>query len=680
MVFRSGSETPNPASSRAVWPRRRQGSEEDPLKSQPEAASSELQHGEPTTEARPNTAHKPSSSAGVALVDDTETGSNAQQAHDTGKLPRSKNGTRRLKRMVARLRGSLSQDDDPITDTQPQPAQERTCTERPSSIPLSSNPIEPDAAGKSSTAVGKSVRFNDPKQRRKGSGQAIHSKESSQTEDNACRDPAQRITMPFQEEPFEEWGWPGLMLYYPDSGSNAQTHTPEASDPFSDGKATDVRPVNPGSSRHSAGTSREESSRASEGTLEPIAETDFDTLEPVIEPVVASAEPEHANSQRACSATSQASQVSWSSTLDGPKATSAFNQMTSQLGIPITIPSDDTPCLPVEGDPATEEQGPSRRGFGLLGKVRKVRSSLDADTTPLAPPPKLRRMKTFANLRRPTPMTSLQGRSIETLARLGGHGYLMLTDLAPSPVQLPAYLVATLMFLHKYGLDTPEIFIQPGDLKAAIRLYDHFASQVLAAEKDEAKISLTMRVVAMPPLREDSAPVLSVAWALKAVLAGLPNGILGSVRLYQVLRAMYYHSIPNHPHQLRVPDCLSEASPTTAARVQLMCLALIALAHEMQRDLICAVFGLLSMLVNAATTVPDQPGMELRDSVANPNFHELARVVGPLLLGPRQETREASLEVEKEVDDQRVAGLLLNNWHFMHRQLQHWTSRRFVVG
>lgn len=205
---------------------------------------------------------------------------------------------------------------------------------------------------------------------------------------------------------------------------------------------------------------------------------------------------------------------------------------------------------------------------------------------------------------------------------------------------------------------------------------------MLEAEKDESKISLTMRVVAMPQLREDAAPVLSVAWALKAVLAGLPNGILGSVRLYQVLRAMYYHSIPNQSHHLRVPDCISEASPTTAARVQLMCLALIALAPDMQRDLICAVFGLLSLLVNTETNVQEQPGMELRDPVASPNFHELVRAFGPLLLGPRgQENPEgASTEVQKEIDDQRVAGLLLNNWHFVHRQLRNWTSGRYVVG
>lgn len=205
---------------------------------------------------------------------------------------------------------------------------------------------------------------------------------------------------------------------------------------------------------------------------------------------------------------------------------------------------------------------------------------------------------------------------------------------------------------------------------------------MLEAEKDESKISLTMRVVSMPQLREDLAPVLGVAWAFKAVLAGLPNGILGSVRLYQVLRAMYYHSIPDQSHHLRVPDCIAEASPTTAARVQLMCLALIALAPEMQRDLICAVFGLLSLLVSAETNVQEQPGMELRDPEASPNFHELVRVFGPLLLGPRgQENSEgASTEVQKEVDDQRVAGLLLNNWHFVHRQLRHWTSGRYLVG
>jgi hypothetical protein len=85
-----------------------------------------------------------------------------------------------------------------------------------------------------------------------------------------------------------------------------------------------------------------------------------------------------------------------------------------------------------------------------MSRVRKVRSGLAADTNPQTP--KLRRTKTFATLRRPVPMTSLRGRSVETLARLGGHAFLMLADLAPFPLQLPACIVATVMFLHRYGL------------------------------------------------------------------------------------------------------------------------------------------------------------------------------------------------------------------------------------
>lgn len=333
-AFRSKSETSDPAASRAVWPRRRRPFEGDPLKPQPEAASNELDD-EPTTEAG-TSANKPSGSAAVAPVDNidnAETGSNSQQAQNTSELPsRSKNGTRRLKKMVSRFRASLSHEDDPITDTQPQTAQGSSGTERPSSIPLSSNPVELDTTTvEPSTAASKSVRFDDPKSGRKVSAQTTHSQESSQTEDIVCRDPSQHIATPI-EEPLEEWGWPGIMLYPSESSNNPKTHIREISDPFSDGKAVDVRQEKPGPSRHS----REESSRASEGTLEPIVETDFDTIEPVIEP----AEAEGRDAQRPSPANSE---TSWTSTLDSPKAISAFNRMASQFGIPISIPGDETP-------------------------------------------------------------------------------------------------------------------------------------------------------------------------------------------------------------------------------------------------------------------------------------------------------------------------------------------------
>lgn len=102
---------------------------------------------------------------------------------------------------------------------------------------------------------------------------------------------------------------------------------------------------------------------------------------------------------------------------------------------------------PATGINQEEEEALNHRG--LFSRVRKVRSNLDPVQ---APAPKLRRMKTFANLRRATPLTSLCGKSIETLARLGGQSYIVSKELGPSPLQLPACMVAAFTFLHRYGL------------------------------------------------------------------------------------------------------------------------------------------------------------------------------------------------------------------------------------
>lgn len=463
-VFRASKpDSPDLAASRSVWSRRHRSTEGEPVKPEPGATSQEITGDEsrPAT-AESASAHVKSSSAAAAPTDNAvgESESNRQSAGDTGDFTRSKHGTKRLKKMVARFRGSSPRDEDPVTEPQPQSEQQDARTGKTTAKPLTSSPFEPETTADPNPAAGKSVRFDDPKERRKASAQTTHSRESSQTEDTVCRDRSQHIPLRIPE-PWEEWGWPGLMLYEPEQ----PLHVHEGSDPFSDGKATDVRQTRSGSSRHSAGQSRDES-KTSEGTLDPIPEIDVDAIEPVIDPPQA----QPSNTERAGSTNSQSSRMSWSSTLDGPKATSAFNRLASQFGIRIAIPVEDATVSPreycfvyarmtincllaAESTPVAEEEDTGRRGFRLLSKVRKVRSNLAADTTPLAPTPKLRRMKTFANLRRPSrSMTSLQGRSIETLARLGGHGYLMLADLAPCPVQLPACIVATLMFLHKYGL------------------------------------------------------------------------------------------------------------------------------------------------------------------------------------------------------------------------------------
>lgn len=209
----------------------------------------------------------------------------------------------------------------------------------------------------------------------------------------------------------------------------------------------------------------------------------------------------------------------------------------------------------------------------------------------------------------------------------------------------------------------PELFSEPPDLKVAIRMYDSFANQVLSAEKDEPKIAMTMRVIAMPDSKKDPGTVLSVGWVLKALLAGLPEGILGSDRLYQALTGIYTATVAPH------------------VRVRLIALALVALTSEMQCALICGVFGLLTGLLpedpsNAAnaTSPPEPPGGNPDRSVAAQlNADGVARIFGPLLLGGDQDSAAAD-HVEREIEEQRVMGLVLGNWRGINRELRAWAS------
>lgn len=86
----------------------------------------------------------------------------------------------------------------------------------------------------------------------------------------------------------------------------------------------------------------------------------------------------------------------------------------------------------------------------MFSRLRKVRSNLET------PPeteriPILRRIRTFGSIR-PDPLTSLNGRTLEDLARLGGHSFIVNYDLSPGPLQLPACMVSALLFLYRHGL------------------------------------------------------------------------------------------------------------------------------------------------------------------------------------------------------------------------------------
>ncbi|KAJ5757613.1 uncharacterized protein N7511_006307 [Penicillium nucicola] len=663
-VFRS-SRSDNPDNrSRA----QRRTSDNDPLKPKPETLSQETRPDEsPVKDLNVLTSgSKPPPATSVTSVGERTDDSPPAPLEPEHTPLRPKYGTKRLKRIVARFRSSHSHDEDPAegpfqsvgvqTDNTEPIVPDSTEPSVSGNADPASNPLEQAQVSLAQESPPKLVRFDDNPQvvgegERKVSTQSTESQESSQTEDTICRHTTGPDLIPTPTTvSSDEWSWSGLM-YHPEDG----THIREGSNPFSDGKSTEPQLGQPSSSkRHDR--SREHS-KASESSLDPILE-EHDKIAPAPIPQRPGFGPMINN-------------LTWMREpcqFEPSKAAVILNKLIVRFDIPmpkvLPEPEGGLPEIPLN-----EGSGNGRRGFRLMNRVRKVRSGLVADAGPQER--KLRRVKTFAVLRRPVPMTSLYGRSVETLARLGGHSFLMLADLAPFPLQLPACIVAPVMFLHKYGANMPGIFTNAGDVKAATRLYDNFASQVLSAEKEEAKISMTMRIVSMPHLNHDSAPVLSVAWTLKALLAGLHYGILGSVRLYQTLSHINLATIPQPVDNLHVPDCLSMLGPRTAIRVQLIALAVIALTDEMERELICAVFGLLTKL----TRVPEpKPGTEVRTVATDLG---LERVFGPLLLGAKGQENQDGVPVhivEQEIEEQRVAKLLMDHWYYVNRLLREWAK------
>lgn len=99
----------------------------------------------------------------------------------------------------------------------------------------------------------------------------------------------------------------------------------------------------------------------------------------------------------------------------------------------------------------------SRRRDRVLGRIRVMRSSLTIRAQAIGQERGLRRMKTFASLPSRSPqMVSLRGKSLATLARLGGHSFLELPgDFAPGPLKLPACFVSMAWYLRSYGKITP---------------------------------------------------------------------------------------------------------------------------------------------------------------------------------------------------------------------------------
>lgn len=366
-------------------------------------------------------------------------------------------GSKRLKKLVARLRGDKSHDEGSSLSLaealqQTGPEEPKSTSAQVNTEPLDDDVPSPvdhsvkdpvtssDAEIKTDTIKDMkenvpsrapwAIAHKDDQQQRNVSAQTACSKESKVTSVTVSRHPSQRI-----EDPLETFFGSDWLKF--DQGA---THQPEASDPFSDGKKVETPSLTRGPSKRS----KQSSVRKSSSSMEPPGQSQTDTL--------ASSK----QGSRIGSAGSRASRGTTLSSLDPSKAAVAFNMLGSKMGLQLSIPIYDPEVIggklstrlkqdvsdpaSVAGDnPLSGKSSTPRTRNRLFQRVRPAQSNLNLGADSQSSAPKLRRTKTFANFaRRPSPMTSLRGKSVETLARLGGHSFLVLpSDLAPFPCSYP---------------------------------------------------------------------------------------------------------------------------------------------------------------------------------------------------------------------------------------------------
>lgn len=124
--------------------------------------------------------------------------------------------------------------------------------------------------------------------------------------------------------------------------------------------------------------------------------------------------------------------------------------------------------------------------------------------------------------------------------------------------------------------------------------------------------------------------VHDVASAFKKFISGLPGGILGSLPLFDAFISIQ-SQLNGTPELTRTKQ--------SKVRARLIALAIATLRSQYRRELICAVFGLLSMIGRAAEIAPreNERGRPLPTSDLM-GYGPLGIVFGPLLVGGLLET------------------------------------------
>jgi hypothetical protein len=169
------------------------------------------------------------------------------------------------------------------------------------------------------------------------------------------------------------------------------------------------------------------------------------------------------------------------------------------------------------------------------------------------------------------------------------------------------------------GTETRGIFSNPGSAKVVSAIYDHYCPT-----QDEANTIDT--TVSSPNLPSHfKASVHDVASVFKKFLAGLPGGILGSLALFDAFVAI---------HSQLQGDAEFNRTKQSKLRARLIALAIGTVKSQYRRELICAVFGLLSLIGRTAEKTPreDDLGRPLSTSDLM-GYNALGKIFGPFLVG-----------------------------------------------
>ncbi|KAG5949174.1 hypothetical protein E4U53_006014 [Claviceps sorghi] len=266
------------------------------------------------------------------------------------------------------------------------------------------------------------------------------------------------------------------------------------------------------------------------------------------------------------------------------------------------------------------EKGTEKRGWisRLLRPNPQRCSHIPSSTPPL---PQIRHKRSVSELanvihcrREPPRVIGLQ-----EMVRLGGKSILYLPqDYSPCCLILPTCIRATAQHLAQ-NVATRGLFRVPGSAKVIGALFDYYCYM----DHSNAKIASTVRCATLPVHIQYSTH--DVASTFKRLLSVLPGGVLGSLSLFDAFIAIHsqLNGEPEYPR-----------TKQTKVRARLIALAIGTVQSQQRRELICAVFGLLSLIGRTAEIAPreDEDGRPLPTADLM-GYSALGIVFGPLLVG-----------------------------------------------